>query len=123
MRAAWLILALAACGKGDQGVGQSALLADLGKAGLTVSAFSLDKSGAIGKDCNVGTVSGVEVVICTFAKPEEAAAAEDKALEWVGAATGAALVRGNVTLAAADRAKVDPSGRTLNVITKAFRGR
>jgi hypothetical protein len=123
VRAVLLILVLAACGKGDRGISQSALLADLGKAGLTVSAFSVDKSGAIGKDCSVGTVSGVEVAICSFAKPEEAAAAEDKALEWVGASTGAALVRGNVTLAAADRAKVDPSGRTLNVITKTFRGR
>ena len=43
-----------------------------------------DKSGAIGTDCVTGTVNGVDVALCTFAKPEDAAAAKDKAYAWIG---------------------------------------
>jgi hypothetical protein len=99
----------------------SALLEGWTKASLTVSAFTADKSGAIGPTCQSGTVSGVDVVWCSFASDTEAKAAEPKGLEWVGGATGTALVSGKQLLAVVDRRAADPSGRTINAVTKAFR--
>jgi len=96
------------------------LLEEWTKASLTVSAFTADKSGAIGPTCQSGTVSGVDVVWCTFASDAEAKAAEPKGLEWVGGATGTALVSGKQLLAVVDRRAADPSGRTINAVTKAF---
>lgn len=120
-----LVLSLVACSKAEDAKAKEAsppeLVAKWTKAGLTVSALTDDKSGAIGAACKRGTVSGVEVVHCVFASEAEAKAAEDKALAWVGEATGAALAKGQELLAVADRSKADPSGRTINAVTKAFR--
>lgn len=91
------------------------------KANLTVSAFTVDKSGAIGASCHSGTVSGVDVVWCAFPSDQEAKAAEPKGLAWVGEATGTALASGKQLLAVVDRRAADPSGRTINAVTKAFR--
>jgi hypothetical protein len=107
-------------GAGGNGV-PAALLEGWTKANLTVSAFTPDKSGAIGPICQSGTVSGVDVVWCTFPSDAEAKAAEPKGLEWVGGATGTALVSGKQLLAVVDRRAADPSGRTINAVTKAFR--
>ncbi len=98
----------------------SALLEEWKKATLTVSAFTEDKSGKIGSLCHSGTVSGVDVVWCSFPTDAEAKAAEAKGLEWVGDATGTALVSGVQLLAVVDRRAADPTGRTINAITKAF---
>lgn len=120
-------LALAACSKeeskgGSGGNGVPASLLDAWKkADLTVSAFTADKSGAIGPTCHSGTVSGVDVVWCAFATDAEAKAAEPKGLTWVGEATGTALASGKQLLAVVDRRAADPSGRTINAVTKAFR--
>ena len=48
----------------------------------------------------------------------EAKAAEDAGLVWVGETTGAAQARGTLLIAAADRRKSDPSGRTINQLMK-----
>ena len=128
-RAAMLaLLVLASCSKAEDAgkpggaTGSApAVVQAWTKAGLTVSALTEDKSGAIGATCKSGTVSGVDVVLCTFASDAEAKAAEAKGLEWVGAATGTALARGKDLLAVVDRRNADPSGRTINAITKAFR--
>jgi hypothetical protein len=130
-RAIVLALALAAgaagCDKGGGGAaaagGASAVLDAWKAAGLTVSAMTPDKSGAIGADCSAGTVSGVDVVLCKFATPDEAKAAEAKGLAWIGDTTGAALAHANMLVAVADRRAADPTGRTINTITKTFRGR
>lgn len=122
-----LAVMLGACSKAEQGQaegkaeGPSELVSKWTKAGLTVSALTEDKSGAIGPACKRGTVSGVDVVHCTFPGEAEAKAAEAKALLWVAEATGAALVTGKELLAVADRRNADPSGRTINALTKAFR--
>jgi hypothetical protein len=130
-------LASAGCGK-DEGpgaaakAGAAAVVAAVGNAphpavaawtsaGLTVSALTADQSGKIGKDCESGTVSGVDVVLCRFASAAEATAAEPAGLAWVGEATGAALASGTWHLAVVDRRGADPSGRTINQITKLFR--
>lgn len=125
-------LALAACSKeegkaGDQSGGTaegglpSSLVEGWKKASLEVSAFTDDKSGAIGPACKSGTVSSVDVVWCSFPSDAEAKAAEAKGLEWVGGATGTALSSGKQLLAVVDRRAADPSGRTINAVTKAFR--
>lgn len=121
-------LAAASCDKGESSSpasgGTNAVLDAWKKIGLTVGAF--DKADAAkygGGDCRAGTVSGVETVLCTFKTPEEAEAARAKGLEAVGGATGAAIATGSMLLVVADRAKADPSGRTINQMTKVFRGR
>ncbi|MEZ4362596.1 MAG: hypothetical protein R3B48_20565 [Kofleriaceae bacterium] len=124
-----LAAALGGCEKSASSEGKAAaksdepaeLIAAWQKANLTVSAFTADKNSAIGSACQSGTVSGVDVVLCTFATAEEAKAAEAKALEWVGAATGTALSKDKVLVAVVDRRAADPSGRTINAVTKALR--
>lgn len=121
------VLAIGGCEKSDSKGGTggngvpSSLLDGWSKASLTVSAFTADKSGAVGASCQSGTVSGVDVVVCAFPSDAEAKAAQAKGLEWVGAATGTSLVSGKFVLAVADRRAADPTGRTINAITKAFR--
>lgn len=119
--------AIAACSKAGGGgtSGRDAVIAAWKKAGLTVSAMTPDKSGTIGSDCVTGTVNGVDVALCTFAKPEDATAAKDKAYAWIGnsSPTGSAMVSARTLLAVADRKSADPSGRTINTITKTFTGK
>lgn len=91
------------------------------KAGLAVSAFTKDHSGALGDDCQSGTVSGLDVVVCKFETEQAAKAAETKGLAWVGEATGACVASRSHALAVVDRRKADPSGRTINQVIKLFR--
>jgi hypothetical protein len=73
---------------------------------------------AFAKDCQSGAVEGVEVLLCSFATPAEAKAAEDAGLSWVGAATGASQAHGAVLIVVADRKKADPNGKTINQLMK-----
>jgi hypothetical protein len=115
---------LVACSNdGGGGSARDAVIAAWKKAGLTPSAMTADKTGAIGEDCVSGTVSGVDVVLCTFKKPDDATAAVAKGYTWVGGTTGTSLAKDKLLLAAADRNKADPTGRTLNSIAKTFRGK
>lgn len=72
----------------------------------------------VGKDCRGGTIDGVDVLVCVYGSPTEAKAAEKPGLAWVGATTGAAQAHGAVLIAAADRTKADPNGKTINQIMK-----
>lgn len=85
--------------------------------GLVPSPFT-PATVALGKDCQSGTVNGVDVMLCEFPSAEEAKAAEEPGLAWVGQATGISRAAGQVLIAAADRRKADPSGRTINQLTK-----
>lgn len=117
--AAVLALGLAACGS-DAPTGAAARDAAVAawKAGsLQVSALTA-ATVPIGKDCQSGTVGAIDVVVCVFPTPAEAKAAEDAGLAWVGETTGAAQARGTLLIAAADRRKSDPSGRTINQLMK-----
>jgi hypothetical protein len=122
-----LCCAVLACGKGGGKAaapsGRDAVVAAWQKAGLTVSAMTADKSGAVGDDCTTGTVSGVDVVLCSFASPADAKAAEARGYAWVGLATGTAVVQANLVVAVADRRTADPTGRTINTIANTFRGK
>ena|SRR5688572_12613409 len=94
------------------------------KAGLTVSAFeNTDGAKYGGGDCRAGQINGIDAVLCLYASPELATAAQPKGLDAVGDATGSAIAEGKVLLVVVDRRKVDPEGRTINQATKAFRGR
>lgn len=135
MRTTILVLAAALAAAGcDEGDGKGAPPATVGgidavldgwkKAGLTVSAFdAADGAKYGGGDCRAGQVNGIDAVLCTYASPELAKAAEAKGLEVVGEATGSAIAEGRTLLVVADRRKVDPEGRTINSATKVFRGR
>ena len=119
MRTIVLVLALVACTKegGKSGTSRDAVLEAWKGGKLTVSSLAPAKV-AFGADCQSGTVEGVEVLLCNFATPAEAKAAEDAGLGWIGAATGASQARGAALVVLADRKKADPSGRTINQLMK-----
>ena len=73
---------------------------------------------AVGKDCQSGSVEGIDLLLCNFASATEAKAAEDAGLAWIGPATGASQARGAALVVLADRKKSDPNGRTINRLLK-----
>lgn len=83
------------------------------KGGLEPSALTAAKV-EFGKDCASGTVNKIDVLVCEYSSEQEAKAAEDPALAWVGDHTGAAKAQGEMLIVVADRRKADPSGRTIN---------
>ena len=107
-------------GSADAGAAVHPVLAKWAKAGLTVSAFTADVSGVLGKDCSAGTVNSVDVELCRYPDAATAVAAEAAAFDWIGAATGTTLVAKQWRLIVVDRRNADPSGRTINVLMKAF---
>ena len=124
MRTVILLLALGACGKAGDGDKPGAAasprdaVVDAWKAAKLAPSALVPASVTFGKDCQAGTVGTIEVLLCSFPTPAEAKAAEDAALTWVGAATGASRAHGSVLVVLADRKKSDPSGRTINQLMK-----
>jgi hypothetical protein len=122
---ALLGLAAFACSKsgefdkpaGGSAGARDAVVAAWKDAKLTPSAMT-PATVAFGKDCQGGTVEGVDVLLCNFASAAEAKAAEDPGLAWIGQATGAAQAHGAALVVLADRRKTDPSGRTINRLMK-----
>ena len=113
-------VALAACSK--SGSDQSATPRD-----KVLEAWKADKlepsamaaaQVAVGNDCQSGSVENIEALVCNFASPAEAKAAEDAGLAWVGQATGASQARGAALVVLADRKKSDPNGRMINRLLK-----
>ncbi len=92
-------------------------------AGLTVSAFTASDAGKIGGRCEAGTVSGVDVKLCTFDSPDAAKAAQAAGRDAIGEHTGLALTRGAQLVIAIDTRAADPTGRTLNQLAKSFTGK
>jgi hypothetical protein len=92
-------------------------------AGLTVSAFTVADAGKIGGACQAGTVSGVDVKLCTFDTAAAAKAAQAAGRDAIGEHTGLALVKDATLLVAIDARAADPSGRTLNQLAKSFTGK
>ncbi len=121
MKRALILLALAACGKGDGTTGGSArdaLLAAWKTAGLAPTGFAAAKDSPVGKDCQLGSINSVDVLVCAYPTADEAKAAQDAGLKWVGDTTGIAQARGTLVIAAADRKKADPTGTTINKLIK-----
>ena len=73
---------------------------------------------SFGKDCQSGTVEGLDLVVCNFATPADAKAAEEPALAWVGGVTGSSQAHGAALIVIADRKKADPNGKTINRLMK-----
>lgn len=119
-----IVLVAAACGGSEAKPASSddGMVAAWKAAKLEVSALTTVDAkpyGATG--CRGGTVSGVDVVLCNYGSGEDAQAAQELGLAAVGDATGAALARGDRLLVVIDRRKADPTGRTIDAITAAFR--
>jgi len=115
MRVAVLLVALVACSK-DGAKGPSSregVVAAWKKGGLEASKLEPAKTD-VGKDCAAGTVSKLDVLVCTFPSAAEAKAAEDKGLAWVGDTTGASRALGVTLVVVADRKKADPNGKVIN---------
>lgn len=132
MKQLWIVLALfvgAGCDKeegkpgaagasgGASAGGRTGIVDAWKKAGLEVSALA-PATVAFGKDCQSGTAGKVDVLVCEYASAAEATAAKEAALAWVGDTTGMTQASGKVLVAAADRRKADPSGRTINQMMK-----
>jgi hypothetical protein len=122
MRIIILALALLACGKSgsDKSAGggaRDAVLEAWKSAKLTPSAMT-PATVTFAKDCQSGTVEGVDVLLCSFASAAEAKAAEEQGLTWINQVTGASQAHGTALVVLADRRKTDPSGRTINRLMK-----
>ena len=129
MRILIALLIVAACSKSDDKSnpmakavgaamgGRDAIVDAWKDAKLTPSALT-PAQVAFGKDCQSGTVDGLDVLLCDYPSPAEAKAAEDQGLTWVGQATGASQAHGATLVVIADRKKTDPSGRTINRMLK-----
>lgn len=121
-----LAAAAAACGKsaddksGGGATGSAATDAVLEAwktAKLTPSAMT-PASVTFGKDCQSGTIEGLDVLLCHYPSAAEAKAAENAGYTWVNQATGTSQAHGASLIVLADRRKVDPSGRTINRLMK-----
>jgi hypothetical protein len=113
-----LLIALAfvaACSKdGSKGAtSHDGVVAAWKKGGLEPSKLESTKTD-VGADCAAGTVSKLDVLVCTFKTDAEAKAAEDKGLAWVGDTTGASKALGEMLVVVADRKKADPQGKVIN---------
>jgi hypothetical protein len=111
-----LLIASFGCDKGPSDP-RAPILDAWKSGGLAPSALEVAKTD-VGVDCKSGVVHAVELMLCVYPTTEEATAAHDKGLAWVGDATGAAKVSGKVLVVVADRRKVDPSGKTINQLLK-----
>ena len=113
------VLVLAACSKaGDRPAGpRDAVIAAWKADKLTPPAMSPAKV-AFGVDCQSGAVENLDVLVCSFASPAEAKAAEEPGLAWIGSATGASQAHGAALIVVVDRKKADPSGRMINRLMK-----
>jgi hypothetical protein len=105
-----------ACGKDKKGASsRDGVVAAWKKGGLEPSELKATKTD-VGSDCAAGTVSKLDVMVCTFKTAGEAKAAEDKGLAWVGDATGASIAQGEMVIVVADRKKTDPNGKTIKQV-------
>ena len=114
----WLLIALVAagCSKGGKGAtSRDGVIEAWKKGGLETSALTTAKTD-VGSDCASGSVSKLDVLVCTFKTEKEAKEAEDKGLQWVGDNTGASKAQGEMLIVVADRKKVDPHGKVISQV-------
>jgi hypothetical protein len=142
MRALVLVAVLVACSKAGEpdkaapvATPRDAVVAAWTSAKLVPSKL-VAAPVAFAKDCQSGTVEGldgrgpatgsaaegprgsIDVLLCNFATPADAKAAEEPGLAWVGLATGASQAHGAALIVLVDKKKADPSGRTINRLMK-----
>ena len=116
MRSCLLIaVACVACSKGGGATSRDGVVQAWKKGGLEPGALTAAKTD-VGTDCASGTVSKLDVLVCTFKTAKEAKDAEDAGLKWVGDNTGASKAQGEILIVVADRKKVDPHGKVINQV-------
>ena len=113
----WLLIALAvvACSKDKGATSRNGVVDAWKKGGLETAPLTAAKTD-VGSDCAAGTVSKLDVLVCTFKTEKEAKDAEDKGLQWVGDNTGASKAQGEMLIVVADRKNVDPHGKVINQV-------
>lgn len=116
MKKLLVIVMVVACSKANKGPSsRDGVIAAWKKGGLEPSAFTPAKTD-VGKDCATGTINKLDVLVCTYPTAQDAKAAEDAGLQWVGDTTGASRAQGETLIVVADRHKADPNGKTINQI-------
>ena len=112
-----LLIAIAcfACSKDGGATSRDGVVAAWKKGGLAPGELKAAKVD-FGGDCATGTVSKLDVLVCTFKTEKEAKDAEDAGLKWVGDYTGASKAQGEMLIVVADRKKVDPHGKVINQV-------
>src|SRR5690242_16138463 len=110
-----ITIVAAACSKEKGATSRDGVVEAWKKGGLEPSALTAAKT-SVGTDCASGTVSKLDVLVCTFKSEKEAKEAEDKGLEWVGDNTGASKAQGEMLIVVADRKKVDAQGKVINQV-------
>lgn len=126
MRRALFVLALVACSKADDKKAEPAAKPAATPRDGVVAAWAADKltatlapaTVAFAKDCQSGAVEQLDALVCNFATPADARAAQDAGNGWIGSATGASQAHGAALIVLADRKKSDPSGRMINRLMK-----
>jgi hypothetical protein len=91
-------------------------------AGLKVQSFQpTDPARFNAQKCLAGSVEGVDTVVCEYGSPDALTLGKKAGEQWAaGATTAAVLGNGRSLLAVADRAHVDPNGKSIHKITRAF---
>jgi hypothetical protein len=113
----WILIAvaLAACSKEKGATSRDGVVEAWKKGGLETSALTAAKT-EVGSDCASGTVSKLDVLVCTFKSDKDAKDAEERGLAWVGDNTGASRAQGEMLIVVADRKKTDPQGKVINQV-------
>lgn len=124
MRASGAALLVAAClfgcGGSDGGMVEATVSA-WKSAGLSPTQLERAKDNKLAaKSCHTGKVSGIYVQLCEYETDDKARAGKAGGLKAIGDHTGVSLSRGKWLLVAIDKDKVDPSGRSVNKLAKAF---
>ena len=120
-----ILLASRGCGDKKSSDDPTASLTDAWKkAGLDPGGFAPIDGQKLGNGtCKSGAVNGLDVTVCKYKGPEQAAQARKAALASIGSTTGAAIVEGPQLLVVADRKSTDPSGRSIDKLIKVFQGK
>ncbi len=120
-----LALAAVGCGKKatEGGVRLEQVSDAFTSAGLKPDQFKpTDPSRFNAQKCVAGSVDGVDTIVCEYGSPDALALGKKAGEQWAASATTAAVLgNGRTLLAVADRAHVDPNGKTIHKITQAFR--
>ncbi len=114
------ILALFPAGGCEEDSAEVAVVKAWQNAGLTAPEFTSRKEALGDGTCWSGSVAGMDTVLCQYKDRPTARAARKAGLAFVGNTTGVAIDAGVWLLAVSDRKGADPSGKTINQISKIF---
>ena len=126
MRVAILLALVAAAGCSKKptegGVRLEQVSESFNSAGLKADNFTpTDPTRFNATKCVAGRVEDIDTVVCEYGSMDALALGKKAGEQWAsGANTAAVLGNGRTVLAVADRERVDPNGKTIHKITRAF---